>query len=100
MADSIYVMPEHQSLREQVHRFISDEIEPHASAWETAGAVPRAVLRRMGELGFLGLRYSPEFGGAGADPLTNLVFAEALSQSTYGGFIVTVLVHTDMASPH
>ena len=31
---------------------------------------------------------------------TNLVFAEALSQSTFGGFIITVLVHTDMASPH
>jgi alkylation response protein AidB-like acyl-CoA dehydrogenase len=28
------------------------------------------------------------------------VFAEALSQSTFGGFIITVLVHTDMASPH
>ncbi len=54
----------------------------------------------MGGLGFLGLMYAPEHGGAGADPLTNLVFAEALSQSTFGGFIVTVLVHTDMASPH
>ena len=38
--------------------------------------------------------------GAQADALTNLVFAEALSQSTFGGFIITVLVHTDMASPH
>ncbi len=28
------------------------------------------------------------------------MFAEALSQSTFGGFIITVLVHTDMASPH
>jgi acyl-CoA dehydrogenase len=44
--------------------------------------------------------YPAEHGGADADALTNLVFAEALSQSTYGGFIVTVLVHTDMASPH
>jgi acyl-CoA dehydrogenase len=32
--------------------------------------------------------------------MTNLVFAEALSQSTFGGFIITALVHTDMASPH
>jgi acyl-CoA dehydrogenase len=44
--------------------------------------------------------FAPEHGGGGADALTNLVFAEALSQSTFGGFIVTVLVHTDMASPH
>ena len=44
--------------------------------------------------------YDGEYGGADADALTNLVFAEALSQSTFGGFIITVLVHTDMASPH
>ena len=44
--------------------------------------------------------YESEYGGAEADALTNLVFAEALSQSTFAGFIVSVLVHTDMASPH
>jgi acyl-CoA dehydrogenase len=44
--------------------------------------------------------YPSAYGGAEADALTNLVFAEALSQSTFGGFIITVLVHTDMASPH
>ena len=54
----------------------------------------------MGAAGLLGLMYAPEYGGADADALTNLVFAEALSQSTFGGFIITVLVHTDMASPH
>jgi acyl-CoA dehydrogenase len=41
-----------------------------------------------------------DHGGAGADMLTNVVFQEALSRSTSGGFIITVLVHTDMASPH
>jgi acyl-CoA dehydrogenase len=100
MHDSTYITAEHELLRDQVRRFVADEIEPCAAAWEEQGFVPREVLRRMGSLGFLGLMYAPEHGGAGADPLTNLVFAEALSQSTFGGFIVTVLVHTDMASPH
>ena len=54
----------------------------------------------MGEAGFFGLMYDAEHGGGEADAMTNLVFAEALSQSTFGGFIITVLVHTDMASPH
>ena len=100
MHESAYITAEHEMLRAQVHRFVADEVEPHGAAWEEQGFVPREVLRRMGSLGFLGLVYAPEHGGAGADPLTNLVFAEALSQSTFGGFIVTVLVHTDMASPH
>jgi len=44
--------------------------------------------------------YDSVHGGGEGDALTNLVFAEALSQSTFAGFIITVLVHTDMASPH
>ena len=98
--ENVYLTPEHELLREQVARFVAREVEPKAEAWERDGCVPRHVLRRMGEAGMLGLMFAPEYGGGGADALTNLVFAEALSQSTFGGFIVTVLVHTDMASPH
>ncbi|MBG9389599.1 acyl-CoA dehydrogenase family protein [Caenimonas aquaedulcis] len=98
--DSIYVTPEHELLRDQVAKFIAREVEPHAAAWEEAGCVPRDVLRRMGDAGLFGLMYESQYGGAESDALTNLVFAEALSQSTFAGFIITVLVHTDMASPH
>jgi acyl-CoA dehydrogenase len=98
--DNIFITPEHELLRDQVARFIAREVEPFAAQWEEDGCVPRDVLRRMGEAGFFGLMYDAEHGGSEADALTNLVFAEALSQSTFGGFIITVLVHTDMASPH
>jgi acyl-CoA dehydrogenase len=100
MDDNVYLTPEHELLRDQVARFVAREVEPHAAAWERDGFTPREVLRKMGAAGMLGLMFAPEYGGSGADALTNLVFAEALSQSTFGGFIVTVLVHTDMASPH
>jgi acyl-CoA dehydrogenase len=100
MQPTIYDLPEHELLRDQVARFIAKEVEPRAQAWEEQGMVPREVLRRMGAAGMLGLVFEPEYGGGGADALTNLVFAEALSQSTFGGFIITVLVHTDMAGPH
>ena len=98
--NNIYITPEHELLREQIARFIAREVEPHALAWEEAGCTPREVLRKMGDAGLFGLMYASAYGGAEADALTNLVFAEALSQSTFGGFIITVLVHTDMASPH
>ncbi|MDZ7653585.1 MAG: acyl-CoA dehydrogenase family protein [Burkholderiaceae bacterium] len=92
--------PEHADLRTQVARFIEREVEPHALAWDEAGFTPREVLRKMGALGWLGLMHPAEHGGARADMLTNVVFQEALSRSTSGGFVITVLVHTDMASPH
>ena len=62
--------------------------------------MPREVLKKMGSAGLLGIAFEPEYGGAGADALTNLVFAEALSASLCAGFVITVLVHTDMAGPH
>ena len=98
--ESIYLTEEHLALREQVSRFLAKEVEPHGAKWEEQGHVPREVLRKMGGLGLFGITYPVEYGGAGADALTSLVFADALSRSTFGGFIVTVLVHTDMASPH
>ena len=96
----IYETSEHALLRDQMARFLAREVEPRGSKWEEDGATPRATLRRMGELGWLGLQVPVEYGGAGVDAVTNLVFAEALSQSTFGGFVITVLVHTDIASPH
>ena len=100
MNATIYETPEHELLRDQIARFIAKEVEPHAAAWEETGMVPREVLRRMGQAGLLGLMYEGQYGGGEGDALTNLVFAEALSQSTFAGFVITVLVHTDMASPH
>jgi len=100
MTTTVYDTPEHALLRDQVARFIAKEVEPHAQAWEEQGMVPREVLQRMGRAGLLGLMYEGQYGGGEGDALSNLVFAEALSQSTFAGFIITVLVHTDMASPH
>lgn len=99
-AENVYLTPEHELLREQVARFVAREVEPFGEQWERAGFTPREVLRKLGDAGLLGLMYASEHGGADADALTNLVFAEALSQSTFAGFVITVLVHTDMASPH
>lgn len=100
MSHALFLRPEHEELRRQVARFVAAEIEPHALAWDEAGATPRELLRRMGALGWLGLMHPAEQGGGGADMLTNVVWQEALARSTSGGAVITVLVHTDMASPH
>jgi acyl-CoA dehydrogenase len=95
-----YFSPEHEMFRAQVRRFVETEVKPRAEPWEEQGFVPRDVLRRMGELGFLGVRYPEAHGGSAMDTLATVVLAEELGRSTYGGFAITVLVHTDMASPH
>jgi acyl-CoA dehydrogenase len=97
---SPFFSAEHEMLRDQVRRFVEEEIKPQADAWEEAGFVPRQVLRRMGELGFFGIRYPAEYGGSEMDVLATVVLAEELGRSTYGGVAITALVHTDMASVH
>jgi acyl-CoA dehydrogenase len=99
-AQSPWFSPEHDLLRDQIRRFIDEEVKPHGDRWEAEGSVPRSVLRRMGELGFFGIRYPEEYGGSAMDQMASVVYAEELGRSTYGGFAITALVHTDMASVH
>ncbi len=100
MNKSIYFTEEHDILRSQIQRFVAEEVQPYGDAWEEDGMVPRDVIRKMGKLGFLGIQYPEEYGGTEQNVLAASVYAEELGRSTYGGFAITALVHTDMASPH
>jgi acyl-CoA dehydrogenase len=97
---SIYFSEEHELLRAQVRRFVETEIKPKALAWEEQGYVPREVLRRMGSLGFFGIRYPARYGGSELDALATVVLAEELGRSTFSGVATTALVHSEMASIH
>jgi acyl-CoA dehydrogenase len=98
-AKSIYLNEDLVAIRAQVREYVEREIVPRAEAWEKTG-VPREVLDDMGRLGFFGLRVPEEHGGLGLGSLASVVFAEELGRSTYGGFTITVLVHTDLAMPY
>ena len=91
---------EHDLIRAQLRRFVAEKVKPEGPKWEQAGLVPRQVLREMGELGFFSLRIPEKLGGVGLDARASVILAEEVGRSTYGGFAITVLVHTDMASPH
>lgn len=95
-----FFQPEHDALRATVRRFVAEQVRPFADGWEEAGFVPREVLRAFAALGLFGIRYDSRHGGSELDTLATVVLAEELGRSTYGGFAITVLVHTDMASPH
>lgn len=100
MSGHLFLEDEHDMLRDQVRRFVAEQVRPRADQWEKDGCVPREVLREMGRLGFLGIRYPEAYGGSDMDTRATAVLAEELGRSTYAGFAITVLVHTDMASVH
>lgn len=97
---NIYLDEDLTAIAKQTAEFVEREIVPVAEEWEIEGRVPRAVLDQMGEIGFFGLRAPEEYGGIGLGPLSSVVFAEQLGRSTFGGFTITVLVHTDLAMPY
>ncbi|CUJ85668.1 Acyl-CoA dehydrogenase [Shimia thalassica] len=100
MDQHLFLGEEHSILRDQLRRFVEERVKPNGDAWEEAGMVPRDILREMGDLGFLGVRYPETYGGSDMDTRATVVLAEELGKSTFSGFAITALVHTDMASVH
>lgn len=90
---------EHDMFRESVRRFAQKELAPHAEEWEAARYFPDDVFRRMGELGFLGVRYAEELGGSGGDIWHTIALAEELPHSRLAGLTMGILVQSDMATP-
>jgi alkylation response protein AidB-like acyl-CoA dehydrogenase len=89
---------DHDMLRESIRSFVDREVVPHVEEWERS-TFPDSIVRRMGELGFLGLSMPEEYGGQGGDYFTNVVLAEEVARSGSGGFLMGLSVHTDMVMP-
>lgn len=97
---SVYIDEDLEAIRDQVGEYVEREVVPNLEIWERDGGVPRAKLAEMGRLGFFGLRIPERYGGIGLGHVASVAFAEELGRSTSGGFAITVLVHTDLATPY
>jgi len=89
---------EQQLLRRSLAGFVAREIAPHVLEWEQAGEVPREVFRKLGDLGALGLRLSPEFGGGGHDFWFTTVLLQELMRCGAIGVPVAVVAHAEFAT--
>lgn len=94
-----YFTEEHEALRKVIRQFVKKEVKPYVDEWENEGIFPREIVKRMGDLGFLGLRYPEEVGGQGGDYFSAIVLAEELAKCGCGGFPMAIAVQTDMATP-
>jgi alkylation response protein AidB-like acyl-CoA dehydrogenase len=89
---------EHLDLRESMSAWVKKEMYPHRNEWEDT-YWPTEVMRRAGELGYLGLCFPEEYGGQGGDYFYSLVRAECMSYSGSGGTNMGFAVQTDMVLP-
>ena len=94
----MYFSDAHEELRLHLRRFLESEVQPHLEEWEEK-TFPNGIFKRFGELGFLGLRYPPEYGGQGGDYFSAVVLSEEMARVGSGGLGMAVAVQTEMATP-
>ena len=100
MSDTIYFNKEHEMIRKAVREFVDKEVNPHVEEWEEQKIAPlHDLFKKMGDLGFLGIRYAPEYGGQGLDYWHDLVFVEEIGRIAAGGVSMAITVQTHMATP-
>ncbi len=92
-----WLTPEHDAFRKALRTVVERELAPHADEWEAAGIFPREIFALMGKLGYLGLRFSPDYGGAGLDFWYTLILAEELVKCGSVGTAVGLLAHMEFA---
>jgi citronellyl-CoA dehydrogenase len=91
--------PEHELFRDTVRKFVEDELRPRAREFDEKGRIDKSLFKKMGDLGMLGLRYDPVYGGSGLDWSFTAVMYEELGRSDNAGVTMGISVHTDMATP-
>jgi short/branched chain acyl-CoA dehydrogenase len=69
-----------RSLRDTVREFAEGEIAPHAAEWDRSGTFPAQTVRKLGELGVMGLPFPEEYGGLGVGTLSFVVALEELAR--------------------
>ncbi len=88
---------EHEELRAKVREFAEAEIKPIAFMLDKNNQFPTEAVKKMGELGLMGLPYEKKYGGAGLDALSYAIAVEELARVD-GGAGVILSAHTSLGT--
>jgi len=89
---------EHDLFREQVRRWIAEELAPRIPAWHERGMSDRESWRRAGEQGYLGACAPEAYGGAGADFTYDAIIMEEMAYARAHGMMISL--HSDICMPY
>ena len=97
MHDYLYFSEQHLAVRETVRAFARNEVAPVAAQYDATAEFPWPTIKRMAELGFLGVPWSEELGGAGLDILSYVMVIHELAKvdASHG---LTVSAHTTLGT--
>jgi alkylation response protein AidB-like acyl-CoA dehydrogenase len=97
MDDALYFAEQHLQVREMVRQFARDEVAPIAAKYDAEGTFPWESIRKMSELGLLGIPWPEALGGAGLDLISYMIVIEELAKvdASHG---LTVSAHTTLGT--
>jgi short-chain 2-methylacyl-CoA dehydrogenase len=87
--------PDHVLLRDTVRAFMETEVAPVVEAHERERRFPAEIVRRIGELGWLGINVPERWGGAGMDTLAYAIAVEEIGR-VWGSLGLIVAAHTSL----
>src|SRR5262245_52370807 len=97
MDDSLYFSDQHHQVRDMVREFARTEVAPIARELARTSNFPWKNIKRMGELGLLGVPWSEELGGAGLDQISYYVTIHEMAKvdASHG---LTISAHTNLGT--
>ncbi|HDP79595.1 MAG TPA: acyl-CoA dehydrogenase [Spirochaetes bacterium] len=95
----MYFDETHEAFRASLRKFVDNEINPYIDEWEETTAPLHMLFKKMGDLGFLGIRYDPAYGGQGLDYWFETVLLEEIGRIKGLGVATAIAVQTNMATP-
>jgi alkylation response protein AidB-like acyl-CoA dehydrogenase len=72
---------EHEMIHQAARDFAQNEIVPIAAEFDETGEFPMKTIKKMGEMGFMGIEVPEEYGGAGMDTLAYVLALEEISKA-------------------
>ena len=72
---------EHKMIRDAARDFAEKEIVPIAAEFDESGEFPYNTIKKMGEMGFMGIEIPEEYGGAGMDTLAYVLALEEICKA-------------------
>jgi len=97
MDDSLYFTEQHFAVREMVRAFAREEVAPVARELDEAARFPWENIRKMGELGLLGVPWPEELGGAGLDLLSYMIAIHEMAKVD-ASHAITISAHTTLGT--
>src|SRR5580692_2498144 len=95
-----FVLTEEQEhLRREIREFAAREIAPNVMTWDEACEFPMAVIKKLGQMGLLGVIIPPEYGGSGLGYVDYVLAIEELS-AVDGSVGITIAAHNSLGTNH